>query len=211
VQGLAAAAAAAALAAAGVAAGAASSWVGCAMLLLLAGVALALCQRFNSRERFQSLWYKPVRAHVQGGYTISPQEDCNAINSPECLVTCILKVRSCAQQAPGLRAWCSAVCATAVQHTTLAARCRTLLLLLLLLLLLQVDLRGCLGERSLLRSMLDALGWVDAYIERMLMAVILVKDEVRAAGVVCVVAHAACCVGTCRWLVAAGRHRVSQA
>jgi hypothetical protein len=43
----------------------------------------------------------------------------------------------------------------------------------------QVDLRGFLGERSWLRPILDALGWVDAYVERMLMAVILVKDEVR--------------------------------
>jgi hypothetical protein len=42
----------------------------------------------------------------------------------------------------------------------------------------QVDLGGHLGERSWLRPLLDALGWVDAYIERMLMAVILVKDEV---------------------------------
>lgn len=37
-------------------------------------------------------WYKPVRAFVQGGYTISPREDCIGANSPECLVTCILKV-----------------------------------------------------------------------------------------------------------------------
>jgi hypothetical protein len=88
-----AAASAAALAVAGVAAGVASSWFGCALLLLLAAVALALCRRFNSSERFQSLWYRPVRAYVQGGYTISPQEDCDAVNSPECLVTCILKVR----------------------------------------------------------------------------------------------------------------------
>lgn len=44
----------------------------------------------------------------------------------------------------------------------------------------QVDLRGFLGERSWLRPILDALGWVDAYVERMLMAVILVKDEVGA-------------------------------
>lgn len=29
-----------------------------------------------------------------------------------------------------------------------------------------------------MRPFADALGWVDAYIERMLMAVILVKDEV---------------------------------
>lgn len=43
---------------------------------------------------------------------------------------------------------------------------------------MQVDLGGCLGERSWLRPFAAALGWVDAYIERMLMAVILVKDEV---------------------------------
>jgi hypothetical protein len=52
----------------------------------------------------------------------------------------------------------------------------------LFLFLLQVDLRGFLGERSWLRALLDALGWVDAYVERMLMAVILVKDEVRGLG-----------------------------
>lgn len=57
-----------------------------------------------------------------------------------------------------------------------------MLLLLVLLLLEQVDLRGCLGARSLLRPLLDALGWVDAYVERMLMAVILVKDEVGGVG-----------------------------
>jgi hypothetical protein len=42
----------------------------------------------------------------------------------------------------------------------------------------QVELGGWLGERSWLRPFADALGWVDAYVERMLMAVILVKDEV---------------------------------
>eukprot|EP00775_Hariotina_reticulata_P008904 gene8904-9081_t len=45
--------------------------------------------------------------------------------------------------------------------------------------ILKVDLGGCLGERSWLRPFADALGWVDAYVERMLMAVILVKDEVE--------------------------------
>lgn len=40
-----------------------------------------------------ALWYRPVLATVQGGYTISPREDCGGVNSPECLVTCILKVR----------------------------------------------------------------------------------------------------------------------
>lgn len=43
---------------------------------------------------------------------------------------------------------------------------------------MQVDLGGYLGERSWLRPLAAALGWVDAYVERMLMAVILVKDEV---------------------------------
>lgn len=37
-------------------------------------------------------WYSPVKASVRGGYTISPREDC-AGAQPECLVTCILKVR----------------------------------------------------------------------------------------------------------------------
>lgn len=87
-------AAAAAVAVAACAAWAAGSWLGCLSLLLVAAVVLLCGSRFSSStSRFQSLWYKPVRAHVQGGYTISPREDCfNAINSPECLVTCILKV-----------------------------------------------------------------------------------------------------------------------
>lgn len=42
----------------------------------------------------------------------------------------------------------------------------------------QVDLGGCLCEHSWLRPFAAALGWVDAYVERMLMAVVLVKDEV---------------------------------
>jgi hypothetical protein len=51
-----------------------------------------------------------------------------------------------------------------------------------------------------LRPFADALGWVDAYVERMLMAVILVKDEVgggrAAAGVNAGTMHGgrlACC------------------
>ena len=135
-------AAAAAASVAACAAGAAGSWLASLALLLVAAVVLLCGSRFSgSTSRFQSLWYKPVRAHVQGGYTISPREDCfNALSSPECLVTCILKV----------------------------------------------DLRGFLGERSWLRPILDALGWVDAYVERMLMAVILVKDEVSRACSQCV-------------------------
>jgi hypothetical protein len=84
--------AAAAVAVAGVAAAAAGSWLGCMVLLMAAAAMLLSWTRLSGRSRFQSLWYKPVRAYVQGGYTISPREDCNAINSPECLVTCILKV-----------------------------------------------------------------------------------------------------------------------
>eukprot|EP00879_Flechtneria_rotunda_P033504 GHRR01037116.1.p1 GENE.GHRR01037116.1~~GHRR01037116.1.p1 ORF type:complete len:457 (+),score=146.66 GHRR01037116.1:1129-2499(+) len=87
----------------------------------------------SGADALLGLWYQPVRASVQGGYTISPREDCHGGNSPECLVTCILRV----------------------------------------------DLAGWLSEDSWFRPIADALGWVDAYIERMLMAVILVKDEVR--------------------------------
>lgn len=89
---------AAAVAAAGVSAGVAGSWLSCLLLLLVAAAALLCWSRLSgSSSRFQGLWYKPVRAYVQGGYTISPREDCNAINSPECLVTCILKVGVCRQ------------------------------------------------------------------------------------------------------------------
>jgi hypothetical protein len=44
---------------------------------------------------------------------------------------------------------------------------------------LQVDLGGCCGDASWFRFAADAMGWVDAYVERMLMSVILVKDEVE--------------------------------
>jgi hypothetical protein len=37
-------------------------------------------------------WWNPVRASVTGGYTISPCEDAHGQRSPECLVTCIMKV-----------------------------------------------------------------------------------------------------------------------
>jgi hypothetical protein len=168
--------AAAALAVAGVAAAAAGSWLGC-MALLMAAAATLLCwtRLSGSRSRFQSLWYKPVRAYVQGGYTISPREDCNGINSPECLVTCILKVstpRHSGAVADGLCLLCTGACPV---HSILKA-CTVLTMWPACA--VQVDLRGFLGERSWLRPILDALGWVDAYVERMLMAVILVKDEV---------------------------------
>lgn len=91
--GMGAVAAVTAVSTAALAAGVAGSWLSCCVLLLVASLLLLCCARFSSsRSRFQSLWYKPVRAYVQGGYTISPREDCNAVNSPECLVTCILKV-----------------------------------------------------------------------------------------------------------------------
>jgi hypothetical protein len=37
-------------------------------------------------------WRRPVVAHVRGGYTISPREHPSEGQTPECLVTCILKV-----------------------------------------------------------------------------------------------------------------------
>ncbi|KAI8473368.1 MAG: hypothetical protein J3K34DRAFT_375550, partial [Monoraphidium minutum] len=45
--------------------------------------------------------------------------------------------------------------------------------------ILKVDLGGAMGDGSWLRPLADAIGWVDAYVERMLMAVILVKDEIE--------------------------------
>jgi len=88
-------AAVAAVAVAAVSAAAAGSLLSCYALLLVAALVLLFGAGFSScRSRLQSLWYKPVRAYVQGGYTISPREDCNAMNSPECLVTCILKVKT---------------------------------------------------------------------------------------------------------------------
>lgn len=96
---------AAALATGGSAAAAAS----CVLLVLLLACLLhwrsAASLRSGSsrswKEWFASIaqggavmWYRPVWATVQGGYTISPREDANGGYSPECLVTCILKVRS---------------------------------------------------------------------------------------------------------------------
>ncbi len=62
----------------------------------------------------------------------------------------------------------------------------------------QVDLGGRLGEGSWLRPLADALGWVDAYVERMLMAVILVKDEVSVGVGGCLVVCIAGC--GCGWV-----------
>jgi hypothetical protein len=66
------------------------------------------------------------------------------------------------------------------------------------LLTVQVELGGWLGERSWLRPFADALGWVDAYVERMLMAVILVKDEVRQGADTCITGFGPRCVICCR-------------
>lgn len=85
-------------------------------------------------QTYSSSWFrKPVRASVRGVYTISPLEGCTEGDSPEALVTCILKV----------------------------------------------DLGSVLSERSIFHRGTQALGLVDAFMERMLMTVILVKDEVE--------------------------------
>ncbi len=45
--------------------------------------------------------------------------------------------------------------------------------------MLQVDLGGICGRRSWLYPMVKALGVVDSFVDRMLMSVILVRDEVE--------------------------------
>jgi hypothetical protein len=42
---------------------------------------------------------------------------------------------------------------------------------------LQVDLGGTVGEKSWMRGMTEALGWRDAFLDRILMAVILVRHD----------------------------------
>ncbi|GFR41631.1 hypothetical protein Agub_g2358 [Astrephomene gubernaculifera] len=81
----------------------------------------------------RSWWGQPVMARVRGGYTMAPLEEYSLDNSPEALVTCIMKV----------------------------------------------DLGGVCGERSWLRLGADLVGWTDAFLDRMLMAVTLLRDEVE--------------------------------
>lgn len=72
---------------------------------------------------------RPVRATVRGGYTVSGLQNCRTSNSPESLVTCILKA----------------------------------------------DLGGLIGEHRWLGAAAKSAGLVDSFMERMLMAVILIK------------------------------------
>ncbi|KAG1665609.1 hypothetical protein FOA52_003256 [Chlamydomonas sp. UWO 241] len=81
-----------------------------------------------------SLYTKPVRGWVRGTYVIAPMLGFSLKTSPECMVTCILKV----------------------------------------------DLGGWCGDKSFLRPMSHASGMVDAFLERILMSVLLVRNEVEA-------------------------------
>lgn len=45
--------------------------------------------------------------------------------------------------------------------------------------ILQVDLKGVCGDKSWFRPISDALGWTDAFLDRILMTVILVRDDVE--------------------------------
>ena len=42
----------------------------------------------------------------------------------------------------------------------------------------QIDLQGVCGDASWAKPMADALGWTDAFLDRILMNVILIRDEV---------------------------------
>lgn len=89
----------------------AACWTAAATALLTAAAAtvvmavcLAVCggaaawswlSHITAAGAWWPAWHQPVRAVVQGGYTISPREDwSSSASSPECLVTCILKVGS---------------------------------------------------------------------------------------------------------------------
>jgi hypothetical protein len=137
---LAAAVAAAAVGAATWAAGGSAASVACVLLLLLLACLLywrsAASARTGSshswREWFASIaqggavmWYRPLWATVQGGYTISPREDANGGYSPECLVTCILKVRMLyrQQQQQLLHACLCRHGRAQMQHSTDGCRC----------------------------------------------------------------------------------------
>ena len=43
-------------------------------------------------RKCRSFFTQPVRAKVRGGYTIAPHEEYKLQNSPESLITCIIKV-----------------------------------------------------------------------------------------------------------------------
>lgn len=45
--------------------------------------------------------------------------------------------------------------------------------------ILKVDLKGACGDKAWARPLTDLLGWTDAFLDRILMTVILVRDEVR--------------------------------
>ena len=42
-----------------------------------------------------------------------------------------------------------------------------------------MDLKGVCGDQSWMRPFADALGWTDAFLDRILMTVILIRDEVE--------------------------------
>ena len=43
----------------------------------------------------------------------------------------------------------------------------------------QIDLQGVCGDASWAKPVADALGWTDAFLDRILMTVILIRDEVE--------------------------------
>jgi len=49
----------------------------------------------------------------------------------------------------------------------------------LITVIIKLDLRGACGRRALTRPFADAFGWTDAFLDRILMSVILVRDEVE--------------------------------
>ncbi|MEW5300425.1 MAG: hypothetical protein WDW36_003356 [Sanguina aurantia] len=92
----------------------------------------------GSSDSGRSFYKRSVTGWVRGGYTIAPRAGFSSDDSPDSLITCILKV----------------------------------------------DLGGACSPASWLRPLSDSLGWTDAFVDRILMSIQLVRDEVEHRGFV---------------------------
>ncbi|MEW5316109.1 MAG: hypothetical protein WDW38_007495 [Sanguina aurantia] len=92
----------------------------------------------GSSDSGRSFYRRSVTGWVRGGYTIAPRSGFSSDDSPDSLITCILKV----------------------------------------------DLGGACSPASWLRPLSDSLGWTDAFVDRILMSIQLVRDEVEHRGFV---------------------------
>ena len=108
---------------------------------------------------------------MRGTYAIAPLENHTLDSSPEALITCIIKVLLGGDgETGGPPSWCPMVFHSHVKQCSQQAICPSLS---------QVDLKGVCGDQSWMRPFADALGWTDAFLDRILMTVILIRDEVE--------------------------------